>query len=42
MIYCRSATARFLGTALKVDGVTEGPVDRLRVREMVARARILR
>ena len=28
-----------LGTALKVDGVTEGPVDRLRVREMVARAR---
>ena len=26
-----------LGTALKVDGVTEGPVDRLRVREMVAR-----
>ena len=31
-----------LGTALKVDGVTEGPVDRARVREMVARARILR
>ena len=30
-----------LGTALKVDGVTEGPVDRLRVREMVARARSL-
>ena len=24
-----------LGTALKVDGVTEGPVDRMRVREMV-------
>ncbi len=30
-----------LGTALKVDGVTEGPVDRARVREMVARARSL-
>ena len=30
-----------LGTALKVDGVTEGPVDRLRVREMVVRARSL-
>ena len=30
-----------LGTALKVDGVTEGPVDRARVREMVARGRSL-
>ncbi len=30
-----------LGTALKVDGVTEAPVDRDRVREMVARARTL-
>ena len=30
-----------LGTALKVDGVTEGPVDRARVREMVAQARSL-
>ena len=30
-----------LGTALKVDGVTEGRVDRERVREMVARARAL-
>ena len=30
-----------LGTALKVDGVTEGPVERARVREMVAQARSL-
>ena len=30
-----------LGTALKLDGVTEGPVDRDRVREMVAHARRL-
>ena len=30
-----------LGTALKVDGITEGPVDRMRVREMVALARSL-
>ena len=30
-----------LGTALKVDGVTEGRVDRDRVREMVGRARTL-
>ena len=28
-----------LGTALKVDGVTEGPVDRMRVRSMVSLAR---